>query len=53
MIYHSKKENATEDGESKEPPGRTSVQPIMFMSKGLTLAETRYWPTELEVAGMV
>ena len=33
------------------PP--TQVQVIMFLSKGLTAAEKRYWPTELEVAGLV
>ena len=32
---------------------RSEIQPIMFLSKILTEAETRYWPTELEVAGVV
>lgn len=31
----------------------TDVQVIMFLSKGLTDAERRYWPTELEMAGLV
>ena len=32
---------------------RTDVQPILFLSKLLNAAETRYWPTELEVAALV
>lgn len=32
---------------------RSSIQPILFLSKLLSSAETRYWPTELEVAGLV
>lgn len=32
---------------------RTAVQPIMFLSKCLNNAEKNYWPTELEVAGIV
>lgn len=32
---------------------RTLVQPIMFLSKLLNEAEKNYWPTELEVAGIV
>jgi len=34
-------------------PIRTDVQPIMFLSKTLLGAESRYWPTELEVACLV
>lgn len=29
------------------------MQPILFLSRLLTDAETRYWPTELEIAGLV
>jgi hypothetical protein len=29
------------------------LEPIMFLSCGLTDAEKRYWPTELKVAGIV
>lgn len=32
---------------------RTSVEPILFLSKLLNNAERNYWPTELEVAGIV
>lgn len=34
-------------------PKQKSQQPVLFLSKTLTPAETRYWPTELEVAGLV
>ena len=30
-----------------------SIQPIMFLSRVLTPAEQRFWPTEMEVAGLV
>ena len=33
--------------------GKEDVEPIMFLSKMLTPAESRYWPTELETAGLV
>lgn len=32
---------------------RNKIQPILFLSKVLSPAERRYWPTELEVAGIV
>jgi hypothetical protein len=32
---------------------RSDIEPIMFISKMLTSAETRYGPTELEMAGVV
>ena len=34
-------------------PQRTSVQPIIFLSRLLLLAEQNYWPTKLEIAGFV
>ena len=34
-------------------PSRTDVRPILFLSRLLKDAETRYWPTELEIAGIV
>ena len=34
-------------------PARVSIQPIMFLSRALTSAERNYWPTQLELAGMV
>jgi hypothetical protein len=39
--------------EDKEVHKQSKIQPIMFLSRTLTPAETRYWPTELEVAGVV
>lgn len=47
MIYHTEKDQTS----IKIP--RTEVQPIMFLSKCLNDAERNYWPTELEVAGIV
>ena len=32
---------------------QTKIQPILFLSRTLTSTETRYWPTELEVTGVV
>ena len=32
---------------------KSDVQPIMFLSKLLSTAESHYWPTELEMAGLV
>ena len=37
----------------KSSPKQKSQKPILFLSCLLTDAETRYWPTELEVAGLV
>ena len=34
-------------------PTRPNIEPIMFLSRLLVPAETRYWPTELELAGLV
>ena len=50
MIYHI--EGDPEDTTNIRIP-RTLVQPIMFLSKCLNAAEKNYWPTELEVAGVV
>ena len=46
MVYHVKKD-------STRAVPRTDVEPIMFFSRGLNDAEKNYWPTELEVAGVV
>lgn len=49
MIYHVR-------GEPKEGQfkfRREDIEPICFLSKGLTTAESHYWPTELEVACLV
>ena len=34
-------------------PSRANIEPITFLSRVLVAAETRYWPTELELAGLV
>lgn len=34
------------------PPKKTHIQPILFLSRLLADAETRYWPTELKMAGL-
>ena len=47
MVYHVKGDNT--DG----IPRKSLVEPILFLSKLLTSAESRYWPTELEIAAMV
>lgn len=43
-VYHMKDSSTT---------GQKSMESILFLSKALANAETRYWPTELEVAGLV
>ena len=48
MMYHVAK-----DPEKDDSFPRTDVQPILFLSKMLNQAEKNYWPTELEVAGIV
>lgn len=32
---------------------RSSLQPILFLSRFLTLAERNYWPTKLEITGFI
>ena len=34
-------------------PARKDVQPILFLSRIINGAKSRYWPTELELAGIV
>ena len=50
MIYHLKQNQVPG---IKDRVARTDVQPIMFLSRCLNDAERNYWPTELEVAGIV
>lgn len=52
MIYHLKQDQVPAIG-SKDRVARTDVQPVMFLSRCLNDAERNYWPTELEVAGIV
>ena len=51
MVYHLLGD--PEDQGEATTIARTSVQPIMYLSKMLNSAEHNYWPTELEVAGIV
>ena len=44
IVYHRSNDTDTR---------RTAVQPIMFLSRNINTAERNYWPTELEVAGIV
>ena len=48
MVFH-----VVDDPEGDENFTKNQIQPIMFLSKRLSPAETKYWPTELEVAGVV
>ena len=48
MVYHCKDKSQMTD-----PPCRSTIEPILFLSKLLNDAEKRYWLTELEVAGLV
>ena len=48
MIYHLKGNLA-----KGEYPARKAVEPILFLSRLLHPTETCYWPTELELAGIV
>lgn len=48
MVYQCKDETRQTD-----PPLKSTVEPILFLSKLLNDAERRYWPIELEVAGLV
>ena len=48
MVYHSK--GPESEGQI---PKQKDVEPILFLSKLLTEAESRYWPTELEIAALV
>ena len=50
-VYHVKGNIVLDN--VKTPPKRGDMEPIMFLSKVLSPAETRYWPTELEMAGLV
>ena len=34
-------------------PARNNVEPILFLSRVINDAESRYWPTKLELAGIV
>ena len=55
VVYHVKSGIEKElllNSDLKYPP-RSAVEPVLFLSKTLNPAESRYWPTELEVACLV
>ena len=41
------------EASNQEAPKQKSMQPILFLSRQLSSAKTRYWPTELEMAGII
>ena len=48
-VYHAPEAPSADDA----APLQKQRRPVLFLSRLLTDAETRYWPTELEVAGLV
>ncbi|KAA6411119.1 MAG: reverse transcriptase [Lasallia pustulata] len=50
IVYHVK---GDPDPEKATDICKTNIQPIMFLSKLLSTAESHYWPTEVEMAGLV
>lgn len=44
MVYHLRNSDRAK---------LTAIEPILFLSKCLSPAESGYWPTELEMAGIV
>ena len=48
MVYHLKITCL-----NPEKPKRSDIELIFFFSRMLNEAETKYWPTELETAGLV
>lgn len=54
MIYHIVGDpQPIMVGNKAQPFPQKPVQPILFLSKGLTEVESRQWPTELEMNGVV
>lgn len=50
MAYHLRGDRLPPEGQL---PPRTDIEPILFLGRLMTPAETRYWPTEMEVAALV
>lgn len=50
VVFHTSSNEKLPEGKW---PSRFSLQPILFLSRLLTLAEKNYWPIELEIAGFV
>lgn len=49
MLYYVKEQYLV-DGQY---PPRHAIEPVLFLSRLINDAESRYWPTELELAGIV
>ena len=52
-IYHADMKDKDGVLDKDGSPPQKQRRPVLFLSRLLTEAETRYWPTELEVAGLV
>lgn len=50
VIFHTNEENELTEGTW---PLRTSIRPLIFLSRLLSPAESHYWPTKLEIVGFV
>ncbi|KAJ5110022.1 hypothetical protein N7532_002667 [Penicillium argentinense] len=50
MVYHT---TPGYSHDPQKPPASTAIQPVLFLSRCLSRAESNYWPTELEVACLV
>jgi hypothetical protein len=51
MIYHLKESH---EGKSKEgSSSKKDIELILFLSKTLSKAESRYWSTKLEIVELV
>ena len=52
-VYHVKGNLNLDSNQWKDDFTRTNMELVMFLSKKLTNAEKKYWPTELEVVRLV
>ncbi len=50
VIFHTKTNERRLEGYWRS---RSSIQPVIFLSRLLTPVEKNYWPSELEIAGFV
>ncbi|CEN62173.1 hypothetical protein ASPCAL08811 [Aspergillus calidoustus] len=53
MAFHAKEKSGLPTLDYAKPPTPDQVEPIIFLSRSLSKAEKNYWPTEMEVAGIV
>lgn len=50
IVFHTASNEIMPEGQW---PSASTIQPVLFLSRLFTLAETNYWPTELEIASFV